>query len=113
MTPDHPFLLREHRAGALRELVCIALAGVFCAFASCTPAPAPAPIPIDGGDGGADECTLACQNLAALGCAEATPNCATVCRHIRATKLTPFDAECIATKTTKEAVRGCAGIRCE
>jgi hypothetical protein len=86
------------------------------------PPPAPSPPPNDADatppllDAAPPDASLAalraCANLAMLGCPEAGPKCATTIDHVVASKLTPFDVECVAGAGSVDAVRLCPGIRC-
>jgi hypothetical protein len=94
--------------GSMRGL---ALACVLV-LAACTPGPVPKPVPTPMGDAGGS-CITACNNLAALGCAEGAPDagCVAVCNH--SSEITNLPLDCLASAASKDEARGCdASVKC-
>lgn len=83
--------------------------------AECPPKPAPVGLDASRPPGDASTAAVsACANLAALGCIEGTAgNCAATIDHVAATRLTRIDVACIASASSKAAVRACGGVACE
>jgi len=54
----------------------------------------------------------ACVNLRMLGCPEGGPKCEETVEHVRLTKITAFDVECVAGAANVDAVRLCPAIKC-
>lgn len=81
--------------------------------ACVTVPPAPTPTP------DTSACTVACSNLERLGCPEADPpvveraGCVPVCEHMVSSGKFRLDVSCIVAARSVEAVRVCAGVRCE
>jgi hypothetical protein len=89
----------------------------FVLFAlGCPPPASPAPDAADGAplEGASpSSASLACRNLAAIGCLEgASATCSTVLEHVVDAGLTPIHLACLATATTKEGARACGGVSC-
>ena len=88
------------------------------------PPPEPKPIP-DPGDAGqvdaepiadAPSCTspasCACETLCWLECEECQSECVDTIEHIIASRIIPFDPECVKQARTKAEARDCPGVRC-
>jgi hypothetical protein len=65
----------------------------------------------------ADPATMACTNLAALGCQEGLTfdggaDCVTTLKRATVNRLVPFDLGCMMDAGTKAAARACPGIVC-
>ena len=74
----------------------------------------PAPLPtVDAAPVSNTPCGLACAQLAALGCPEATPNCEATCNHVVTSKLTPYSPTCVSAAKTVAAVQKCPAITCK
>lgn len=76
---------------------------------SATPRIDPEPMP----DGGASIPAVVCKHLAALDCPEGKDAaCVAVTRRVLSSSLTAFDARCVVSAPTQEAVRACPAVRC-
>lgn len=65
-------------------------------------------------DAGGSLCAVACRNLAELGCAEgAVPNCASVCEHAQAERVTDLHPVCLSLAHTKAEARACRSVKCD
>lgn len=58
-------------------------------------------------------CTLACLNLASIGCVEGKKTtCVATCQAAVNKQLIDFHPDCIAKQSTKSGVRGCGHVAC-